>query len=117
MVEDLENEVTHLAGKINAMTATQSGTSPQKLEEILRSLREEKEKREKLESDKKNLEDKLKSGHHSSDSLDMLRKKVEELEKKNNDLAAKMKTGDFVDFDTLHQVKQEKHKLQKEVTH
>jgi hypothetical protein len=26
-----------------------------------------------------------------------------------------MQAGDFVDLDTLHQVKQEKHKLQKEV--
>lgn len=115
MVEDLENEVTHLTGKINALTADQSGTTPAKIEELMRSLRDEKEKRERAENEKKGLEEKLKHGHHSGEALEMLRKKIEELEKKNTDMAARMKTGDFIDFDTLHQVKQEKHKLQKEV--
>lgn len=48
-------------------------------------------------------------------AMQTLRDKCEKLEKEKADLLAKMQTGDFVDLDTLHQVKQEKHKLQKEV--
>lgn len=44
-----------------------------------------------------------------------LREKCEKLEKEKTELLAKMQAGDFIDLDTLHQVKQEKHKLQKEV--
>lgn len=48
-------------------------------------------------------------------AIQTLRDKCEKLEKEKADLLSKMQTGDFVDLDTLHQVKQEKHKLQKEV--
>lgn len=47
--------------------------------------------------------------------IKLLREKCEKLEKEKAELTAKMQAGDFVDLDTLHQVKQEKHKLQKEV--
>jgi len=45
----------------------------------------------------------------------MWREKCEKLEKEKSELAAKKESSDQVDLDTLHQVRQEKHKLQKEV--
>jgi len=48
-------------------------------------------------------------------AIQILQEKCDKLEKEKTELAAKMQAGDFVDLDTLHQVKQEKHKLQKEV--
>ena len=48
-------------------------------------------------------------------AIQTLQEKCDKLEKEKTELAAKMQAGDFVDLDTLHQVKQEKHKLQKEV--
>lgn len=45
----------------------------------------------------------------------ILQEKCDKLEKEKAEMTAKMQSGDFVDLDTLHQVKQEKHKLQKEV--
>ena len=43
------------------------------------------------------------------------REKCEKLEKEKSELAAKKESSDLVDLDTLHQARQEKHKLQKEV--
>jgi hypothetical protein len=47
--------------------------------------------------------------------LKVWREKCEKLEKEKTDLSAKIAGGEFVDLGTLHQVKQDKHKLQKEV--
>ena len=44
-----------------------------------------------------------------------MKEKCEKLEKEKSELIAKMEGGEFVDLGTLHQVKQDKHKLQKEV--
>lgn len=105
MVEDLETEVTDLL----------VGRQP---DEVNKSLKEERDKREKLEAEKKKLESQLadlSKKTSESSSVKTWREKCEKLEKEKSELAAKMESKDLVDLDTLQQVRQEKHKLQKEV--
>lgn len=131
MVEDLEIEITDL------MANKPSAISNKNTEEMTKKLKEEKELREKLESEKKKLEtqlDELNKKNTGNESgyknligwhkvgtncnvfiVKMWREKCEKLEKEKSELAAKKESSDQVDLDTLHQVRQEKHKLQKEV--
>lgn len=132
MVEDLEVEITDL------MANKSSAISNKNTEEMTKKLKEEKELREKLESEKKKLETQLdelnkkNAGNESGNIIHetvfhkfitncnvfivkMWREKCEKLEKEKSELAAKKESSDQVDLDTLHQVRQEKHKLQKEV--
>nr|CAH0112438.1 unnamed protein product [Daphnia galeata] len=118
MVEDLEIEITDF---ISRSTAQPLPSDTKKIAELTKNLKEEREQRENLVTDKKKLDEKMaklemdiKKGNSSA--IQTLQEKCDKLEKEKTELAAKMQAGDFVDLDTLHQVKQEKHKLQKELT-
>ena len=70
MVEDLENEVTDLVSRLS--TAQSFAEDAKKIDEMKKNLIEEREQKEKLESEKKNavaqlakLEAELKSGSAS----------------------------------------------------
>lgn len=137
MVEELENEVSDLLTKV-----TPVAVPPNKnVAEIEKKLKEEQELREKMETQKKKLEEELAELNKkmtSNDSGEQFynfflhkllnfnfwnwifavktwKEKCEKLEKEKSDLVAKMGSSDLVDLETLHQARQEKHKLQKEV--
>ncbi|XP_046633192.1 trichohyalin-like isoform X2 [Daphnia pulicaria] len=120
MVEDLETEFTDF---ISRSTAQPLPSDTKKIAELTKNLKDEREQRENMVNEKKKLDEKIvkleadiKKGNSNSSAIQVLQEKCDKLEKEKTELAAKMQAGDFVDLDTLHQVKQEKHKLQKELT-
>ncbi|XP_059351454.1 trichohyalin-like isoform X3 [Daphnia carinata] len=121
MVEELETEFTDLLAKTGAGQPLPSDTK--KIAELSKNLKEEREQRDNLQHEKKKLEEKItkleaemKKANSNSSANQILQEKCDKLEKEKAEMTAKMQSGDFVDLDTLHQVKQEKHKLQKELT-
>ncbi|XP_032785045.2 myosin-11 isoform X1 [Daphnia magna] len=121
MVEELEIEFTDLLAKTGAGQPLPSDTK--KIAELTKNLKEEREQRENLQHDKKKLDEKItkleadvRKANSNSSANQILQEKCDKLEKEKAEMTAKMQSGDFVDLDTLHQVKQEKHKLQKELT-
>lgn len=140
MIEDLETEFTDLLAKTGGGQPLPSDTK--KIAELTKNLKEEREQKENLQHERKKLDEKIvkleadiKKGNSNSSGEDntsyfeisdfpilknpsanqILQEKYDKLEKEKAEMTAKMQSGDFVDLDTLHQVKQEKHKLQKEV--